>query len=266
MRQLSIFVLLAALAAPPALAQEKKVVFLGDPKNEQTRTAIAASVDEAEQQAKFLPIEYLFVVARPDEAEEHDDAVAVIVSGSAEQILAAADALTDAQVPLFNVSSHDDHLRTQCRPNLFHVAPSERMLADAVTQWRKANPEAEDVVARAWHEDFVKFSARELNRRWREATGRAMSDDDWAIWAAYKLVSNAIANNPEASNAELIAYFREEMEFDAVKGVYATFRETGQLRQPLLMVVDGALEGEAPVRGVADSDDLDSLGLQQCQP
>ena len=266
MRLVSSILFLAVASAPLAVGQEKKIVFLGDPKHEATRDAIAASTSEAERQAKFLPFGYRFVVAPPDEASEHDDASAVIVSGTPAQILAAANALADARVPVFNVSSGDDSLRTQCRQNLFHIAPSDKMLADGVAQWRKANPEAKHVEARAWHEDFVKFSARELNRRWREATGQPMSSDDWAIWAAYKLVSDAIANNPEASNVEALAYYRDEMEFDAVKGVYGTFRATGQLRQPLLMVVDGELQGEAPVRGVADSDDLDSLGLQQCQP
>ncbi|MEZ5363194.1 MAG: hypothetical protein R2748_12845, partial [Bryobacterales bacterium] len=185
---------------------------------------------------------------------------------SPKEILAAADALADAHVPVFNVSSNDDKLRTQCRPNLFHVPPSAKMLADAEAQWRKAHPDAKSVEARAWHEGFVKFSARELNRRWEEATGRPMTDEDWAIWAAYKLVSDAIANNPEADAEELLAYFHDEMEFDAVKGVFATFRETGQLRQPLLIVADGKLAGEAPVRGVADSEDLDSLGGERCQP
>jgi ABC-type branched-subunit amino acid transport system substrate-binding protein len=266
MRTLSRLLLLLGLSLGVAAAQEKKIVFLGDAKNEETRTAIAAAVDEAEAQASFLDIEYLFVVAQPGEAAEHDDAMAVIIAASPAEILKAADALADAQVPVFNVSSADDRLRIQCRPNLFHVPPSAKMLADAEAQWRKANPEAKDVKARAWHAEFVKFSARELNRRWEEATGRPMSDADWAVWAAYKLVSDAIANNPEAGSEELIAYFREDMEFDSVKGVESTFRETGQLRQPLLVVVDGKLVGEAPVRGVAQSDDLDSLGGEQCQP
>lgn len=266
MRSLLRFLLLSAVAAGVAAAQEKKIVFLGDAKNEDTRAAIAASVDEAEAQASFLDIEYLFVVAQPGEAAEHDDAMAVLIAGSPAEVLEAADALAEANVPVFNVSSADDRLRTQCRPNLFHVPPSAKMLADAEAQWRKANPGAKDVKARAWHGDFVKFSARELNRRWEEAAGRPMSDADWAIWAGYKLVSDAIAQNPEATSEELIAYFREDMEFDSVKGVQSTFRETGQLRQPLLIVVDGKLAGEAPVRGVAQSDDLDSLGGEQCQP
>jgi hypothetical protein len=54
------------------------------------------------------------------------------------------------------------------------------------------------------------------------------------------------------------------MEFDGQKGDYMTFRETGQLRQLLLVVVDGKLAGEAPVRGVAESDDLDSLDPLVC--
>ncbi len=258
--------ILGILSAPVAFSQAKKVVFLGDPKNEQTRSAIAAGIDEAERQAKFLGIEYQFVIARPGEAAEHDDAVAAIVAGTRAQVLSAAKALAKARTPVLNVSSADDRLRRQCRANLFHIAPSKKMLDDAAAQWRKANPDADGVVARAWHEDFVKFSARELNRRWKETTGRPMSDADWAIWAAFKLISDAVANNPDASNEELLAYLREEAEFDAVKGVYATFRATGQLRQPLLVVVDGKLAGEAPVRGVAASDDLDTLGLQSCQP
>ena len=255
-----------AISTSLAAAQEKKIVFLGDATDEDARSAIAASVDEAERQAGFLGIEYQFVVARPAEAAEHDDALAVIVAASPAEILAAADALAGAHVPVFNAASSDDRLRTQCRPNLFHVPPSEKMLSDAAAQWRKANPAAKDVQPRTWHEDFVKFSARELNRRWAEAAGRPMSDEDWSIWAAYKLVSDAIANNPEAGAEELLAYFRDEMEFDSVKGVSSTFRETGQLRQPLLLVVDGKLAGEAPVRGVADSEDLDSLGGEKCQP
>jgi hypothetical protein len=46
-------------------------------------------------------------------------------------------------------------------------------------------------------------------------------------------------------------------------GTDMNFRPTGQLRQPLLLVEDGKIAGEAPVRGVAD--DLDSLGNVECE-
>jgi len=45
-----------------------------------------------------------------------------------------------------------------------------------------------------------------------------------------------------------------------------SFRDTGQLRQTLLLVENGEIVAEAPVRGVVDPDDLDSLGLRACQP
>jgi hypothetical protein len=55
------------------------------------------------------------------------------------------------------------------------------------------------------------------------------------------------------------------MAFDGQKGVPHTFRDTGQLRQPLLLVEAGKLVGEAPVPGVVDTNDLDSLGLTSCK-
>ena len=43
-----------------------------------------------------------------------------------------------------------------------------------------------------------------------------------------------------------------------------SFRETGQLRQPLLLVDGDRIVGEAPVRGVVDTTYLDSLGVPFC--
>lgn len=253
-----------ALAALATLgAEPKKIVFLGD--MEGLDKAVELGVAETEQQAGFLGIELVFAHDRdPAHAPQHADAAAVIIHSSPEEILWAAEALGD--VPVFNVGSRDDALRTRCRPNLFHVIPSDKMLADAEAQWRQGHPSAKDVRAQAWHPAFVKFAARDLNNRYEKGAGVDMSDDAWAVWAAYRLVGTAIVNNPEASPAELETYFREDLEFDAQKGVFSTFRETGQMRQALLIVADGDLAGEAPVRGVADSDDLDSLGLQECKP
>ena len=43
-----------------------------------------------------------------------------------------------------------------------------------------------------------------------------------------------------------------------------SFRDTGQLRQPLLLVAGDHVLGEAPVRGVVEIEDLDSLGATHC--
>ena len=255
---------LIALALSVALLApaEVKLLYVGPtPYNSSSGRGVAQGVKEANQQGRFLGLDYQLEMAPVAEAGKHASVAAAFVAGSAADALAVAEALEG--VPVFNISSRDDALRTRCRPNLFHTAPSEKMLADAVAQW-KSQHDAADVVARAWHEGFVKFAGRELNNRFRKAWNVAMDDEAWAGWVAVKIVADAVANNPEASGAELIAYFREEMEFDAQKGAYVTFRETGQLGQPLLIVENGELAGEAPVRGAAASDDLDSLGMQSC--
>ena len=138
------------------------------------------------------------------------------------------------------------------------------LTADAVAQWQKKKPEAR-VQARAWHEEFTKFAARELNNRFRKAHGIPMDDAAWAGWAALKLLSEAVARAHTTEPARLLAYLRNDMAFDGQKGVPQTFRDTGQMRQPLLLVEDYKLVGEAPVPGVVDSNNLDSLGLTSCK-
>ena len=254
MRTLLLVGLLVGTAV--AGAAERKLLLVGG--GEAVESAARAALEEVLLQAKFLGIAYDFQTAEPGDVAAHADADAVFAAIDPEVV---AEALPG--VPVFNVASGDNELRTRCRPNLLHTAPSEAMLADAAAQWKQAHPDAADIEARAWHADFVKFAGRELNNRWGKKTGRSMTDLDWSVWVAIKMVGDAIANNPDASGEELIAYFRDEMEFDGQKGDYVTFRETGQLRQPLLVTVGGELAGEAPVRGV--SSDLDSLGPQACK-
>lgn len=252
----------ALLGAGLGLAGEVRLLYVGPTAyNSSSGKGVAQGVKEANQQGRFLGLDYKLAIASVADAGTHAGAAAVFVAGSPSDVLAVAAALEGA--PVLNISSRDDDLRTDCRPNLFHTAPSEKMLADAVEQWKRQS-DAADVVAQAWHEAFVKFAGRELNNRFRKAWRVAMDDEAWAGWVAVKIISDAVANNPDASGTELISYLREVMEFDGQKGAYVTFRPTGQLRQPLLIVEDGKLAGEAPVRGVAASDDLDSLGMQSC--
>ncbi len=224
---------------------------------------VLQGLDEARRQASFLGISYVLTRAEAVDPSVHSGADALFIVGSPDEIIAAAEAAPG--VPVFNIVSTDDALRTACRPNLFHTAPTKAMLAAAEAQWGQAHPEDQDVEAHGWRAGFFKFSARELNRRFKQAQGAPMDSDAWAAWAAVKLYSDAVANNPDADGEALIRYLRQDMEFDGAKGAFLTFRETGQLRQPLLLTVGGKLRGEAPVRGVAAYDELDSLGLLKCQ-
>lgn len=211
---------------------------------------------EAQLQGEFLGQRYR-LDAKPAQA------VAIIAALPAEEL--AALARTHPGVPVLNVAAADDALRDQCTANTFHVLPSARMAGDAVAQWRRAHPDAA-VEARAWHPDFEKYAASQLNKRYSEQFKAPMDDQAWAGWAAVKLLSDTVAREQAASAATLLDALRSRLAFDGQKGVDMSFRADGQLRQPLLLVDGDRLVGEAPVRGVADVEDLDSLGPSRCAP
>jgi hypothetical protein len=213
-------------------------------------------LDEAQLQGEFLGQRY-----RLDAAPEQ--AVALVAALSAGELRALAEA--HPGLPVLNVAAADDALREQCIPNLFHVLPSARMANDAVAQWKRAHPEAE-VHARAWHPDFEKYAASQLNKRYSEQFEAPMDDQAWAGWAAVKLLSDTVAREQSATPAILLDALHSRLAFDGQKGVDMSFREDGQLRQPLLLVAGARLVGEAPVRGVVDIEDLDSLGPSRCAP
>jgi ABC-type branched-subunit amino acid transport system substrate-binding protein len=190
--------------------------------------------------------------------------MAVIAATDAPILQRLSAEFAPAGVAVLNLTADDEALRQACLPNLLHIAPSASMKADAVAQWQKKKPAA-PVQARAWHEDYTKFAAGELNNRFRKAYGIAMDDAAWAGWAALKMLSEAVARAQTTAPDRILAYLRNELAFDGQKGVPQTFRDTGQLRQPILLVENGKLVGEAPVPGVVDSNDLDSLGRTSCQ-
>jgi hypothetical protein len=64
------------------------------------------------------------------------------------------------------------------------------------------------------------------------------------------------------NSVALLNHLKTNLSFDGQKGLNMNFRETGQLRQLILIVENNELKGEAPVRGV--SNDIDSLGIREC--
>ncbi|MGR8947364.1 MAG: ABC transporter substrate-binding protein [Gammaproteobacteria bacterium] len=118
--------------------------------------------------------------------------------------------------------------------------------------------------ARAWHRTFRKYAASQLNSRYQETFAQEMDDEAWAGWAATKLLADVLIRAPELVNKGLIDELRTNVAFDGQKGIDMTFRDTGQLAQPLLLIENDEIKGEAPVRGVVDITDLDSLGEVSC--
>ena len=261
--------LYVALAVPVRAAERENVrlLYIGPAESSAVKGALQG-LTEANVLGRFTGHGYQLTQLRDTETlasrMTNLQPAAVLAALEAGKLATLSDSLAEAGVAVFNLAAGDDDLRRQCRPNLLHVAPSDRMRADAVSQWRKRS-DAADIEALAWHRDFKKFAGRELNNRFRRAHGAAMDDGAWAGWAVVKMVAEAVARTRSTSPGDILAFLREEMGFDGQKGVPHTFRDTGQLRQPLLIVEDGELAGEAPVRGVVETDDLDSLGLASCK-
>jgi len=245
-----------------ALAQQTEVrlVFVGDENSSAYRGA-QQGLAEAQAQGEFLGQRYV-LTSQPPSAAAPAAASAIIAAVEQAELTALANA--NPEIPVLNVGRTDDALRRACRANLLHVLPSDEMAAAAVKQWQTANPGATHVTARAWHPSFEKYAAAQLNKRYQQAFKSKMDDAAWAGWAAVKLVSDMVAREQTTQGPALLDALRSRLAFDGQKGVDMSFRNDGQLRQPLLLIANDEIVGEAPVRGVAEIEDLDSLGRVEC--
>ena len=85
-----------------------------------------------------------------------------------------------------------------------------------------------------WHYELERFSARELNGRFRRRWNAPMTETSWAAWAALKLVGEAVVRAGAGDGAALAAFLESAPPFDGHKGEALTFRRWDhQLRQPL---------------------------------
>ena len=254
-------VLLSASSSSAALeTRQVRIGFIGASNGDAMRGA-SQGIEEANAQGRFLGWQYELVPLADAAAARAADVAVIVADAGPGALRAIASAV--APTAVINVSAADDTLRAACLPNLLHTLPSAAMRADAEAQWRHKHADSR-ATARAWHESFRKYAAAQLNRRYETRHGLPMSDVAWAAWAAVKLVSNTIATHGEAAPAKVHDMIRGDIAFDGQKGADMNFRDTGQLRQPLLLVDGDTIVGEAPVRGVADPGDLDTLGLAAC--
>jgi ABC-type branched-subunit amino acid transport system substrate-binding protein len=118
-----------------------------------------------------------------------------------------------------------------------------------------------------WHHELERFSARELNGRFRRRWNAPMTETAWAAWAAVKLVGEAVARAGAADGDALVAFLESAPPFDGHKGDALTFRKWDhQLRQPLYVAGPrrrddgGAQLGPLAVVGDLSGRDLDALG------
>jgi len=239
-----------------------QMVYVGD-KNNTAWLGASQGLDEANRQGQFLNQQYTLEVINTRDAlnMEYSGYIAVVAAVDHNTYIKLVEKLPG--MPVLNVSLADDDLRATCLPNALHIYPSRQMKADAVAQWHQLHPEA-DVIAQTWHPDFVKFAARDLNKRYAKTHDQPMDDAAWAGWAAVKMISDTIARERISDPGKMLEYLKNDLVFDGQMGMEMNFRHTGQLRQPLLLIEAGKIVGEAPVRGIANPPTVDSLGNVEC--
>ncbi|OUR71283.1 hypothetical protein A9Q92_06225 [Methylophaga sp. 42_8_T64] len=221
---------------------------------------VQQGISEANLQGEFLGQTYTIKQVKADGVAGLENVSAVLVAGDVSTIENAASSLSD--IPVFNLSADDDALRAACLPNLLNIPASQQMKQDASKQWLAKNPESTAHI-QGWHEDFKKFAASQLNSRFTKSHGTIMDDTAWSGWAAVKMISDTVARTQSDDGTKILDYLKNDITFDGQKGAGATFRETGQLRQLVLVVENNKIVAEAPLRGVKGG--LDSLGLLSCK-
>lgn len=234
-------------------SNEIKLSFIGD-SDSQAFLGVQQGIDEANAQGIFLGQVYS-LTATPSSS------IAIFAAMDAKKISMLSKVYPNKVI--FNLTEEDDYLRSYCFTNVLHTIPSQAMKDDAQKQWQKKKPSSTANV-QTWHHTFKKYAAGQLNTRFTQSTDQKMTNTAWAGWAAVKLLSDSLARNKFTDTANLLKFFKTELAFDGQKGMSLNFRDTGQLRQPLLLVDNGNIVGEAPVRGVVNTTNLDSLGLSHC--
>lgn len=232
---------------------EIKLSFIGDT-NSQAFMGVKQGIDEANTQGKFLGQKYALI-------NSLKSSIAIFTTVDAKHITQLSKAYPTKAI--FNLTAEDNDLRSECFANVLHMIPSQAMKKDAENQWLKKHPDS-SAKAQTWHHSFKKYAAGQLNTRFTQSTAHKMTDTAWAGWASVKLLSDSVARNQLTDTTPLLQFIKTELAFDGQKGISLNFRDTGQLRQPLLLINNEKIAGEAPVRGVVNSTNLDSLGLTHC--
>jgi ABC transporter substrate binding protein (PQQ-dependent alcohol dehydrogenase system) len=89
----------------------------------------------------------------------------VVADLSAKQLLSIADIARDKGVLIFNIGATDDSLREEdCRINLFHIAPTRSMLADALAQY---------LMWKRWSKWVLVYGSHERDHLFADALRRA---------------------------------------------------------------------------------------------
>ncbi|HXT16128.1 MAG TPA: hypothetical protein VN706_10900 [Gemmatimonadaceae bacterium] len=235
------------------------------------RLGAAMGVNEAKRSAALFGGDIvLTVVSAAAIAREPLTVNAILGGGSRDECLGYAGVAAKRGALFVNVGCTDDALRgADCAPLMFHAAPSDAMLSDAM---RLAHG-GDGAHAAAWDPALEKFGADTLNDRFRVETKTGMTQEAWLAWVAVKILWESVLRARSVAGDALAAHLvKETTQFDGHKGRPLSFRAWDhQLRQPLYVVTPAASGKPAIVEEPPARDDepsreaLDRLGTTAAQ-
>jgi ABC transporter substrate binding protein (PQQ-dependent alcohol dehydrogenase system) len=119
-----------------------------------------------------------------------------------------------------------------------------------------------------WSRVVEQWGAAQMQNRFFEQSGRTMMSKDYAAWAAYRTLGEAVTRTQSDDPAVLRDYIlSDEFELAGFKGRAMNFRSwNGQLRQPIPLVTDRAVVAMAPLEGfLHQRTELDTLGIDEAE-
>ena len=156
------------LSSPSIAAEliEINFVYIGE-REHPSLLGVKQGIDESNLQGQFLNQKYNLDVITSDKIDGYDFSkyIAVLTSLNSKQLKNLAKQLSNT--PIFNLIDESDELRNKCIRNILHITPSNKMKSDALEQLKINKPESK-AVAQSWHYSFVKFAARDLNKRFKK--------------------------------------------------------------------------------------------------
>ncbi len=117
-----------------------------------------------------------------------------------------------------------------------------------------------------WHPAQEAWGATQFQRRFEKLNGRHLRPEDYQVWLALRVLSEAATRTRSDQFAVLQDYLlSEDFEIAGFKGEKLTFRAwNGQLRQPILLVGAKVLVSVSPQEGYLHQvSQLDTLGIDQ---
>lgn len=118
----------------------------------------------------------------------------------------------------------------------------------------------------AWHRVVEQWGAAQLQSRFDKLSGRWMTNEDYAAWAAVRSVAEAVTRTSKADYETVNSFIRSDsFELAGFKGRKLDYRQwSGQLRQPIPLVHPRSLVSQSPQDGfLHPTNELDTLGFDK---